>query len=222
MTRGKVAKGSSHKLSICLSQVYKCSMRIRGRRDTVTRHRPQVSRRGTTTACMSWLQMSGRLSLDRLNLSIPKLQLIPEALVHQPIRQAMVLRSVLPLAAVSGMGAFNNPMAIILPSFCNAVSNFVKMYSFLIIFRIFLTWFPNFNWRIEPFHTITQLTDPFLNVFRGLLPPVANIDFTPIFGIMVLNWVAAVLDSSNIADSAADLLSDEYTSMQKDLGDGAF
>ena len=75
------------------------------------------------------------------------------------------------------------------------------MYSYLIIFRIFLTWFPNFNWKIEPFHTVSQLTDPFLNVFRGLLPPIANIDFTPIFGIMVLQWMMGVLDSSTLQDA---------------------
>ena len=38
------------------------------------------------------------------------------------------------------------------------------------------------------------MTDPYLNLFRNLIPPLmGQIDFTPIFGFMVLQFLAQVL-----------------------------
>merc|ERR1711920_1163937 len=57
---------------------------------------------------------------------LPAVQLIPEALIHKPVRQALILRGVMPLAAIgSGAMASSNPLAAVLPSFLNAVANFV-------------------------------------------------------------------------------------------------
>lgn len=40
----------------------------------------------------------------------------------------------------------------------------------------------------------TQVTDPYLNLFRNLIPPLmGQIDFTPIFGFMVLQFLVQVL-----------------------------
>ena len=42
--------------------------------------------------------------------------------------------------------------------------------------------------------TRPQVTDPYLNLFRNLIPPLmGQIDFTPIFGFMVLQFLAQVL-----------------------------
>lgn len=129
---------------------------------------------------------------------------VPDALVADPVRQGLVLRSVLPLAAIGtafGTGVSSaNPFAIILPSFCNALAMFMRTYSILLLFRIFVSWFPNFNWKMEPFKTIEQITDPFLTCFRGMLPPIAGIDFTPIFGLMFLNWASGVLEMGGEMD----------------------
>lgn len=39
-----------------------------------------------------------------------------------------------------------------------------------------------------------QVTDPYLNLFRNLIPPLmGQIDFTPIFGFMVLQFLVQVL-----------------------------
>ena len=38
------------------------------------------------------------------------------------------------------------------------------------------------------------MTDPYLNLFRNLIPPLmGQIDFTPIFGFMVLQFLVQVL-----------------------------
>lgn len=40
-----------------------------------------------------------------------------------------------------------------------------------------------------------QVTDPYLNLFRGLVPPLlGTIDFTPLFGFLILQFLAGTLD----------------------------
>lgn len=41
------------------------------------------------------------------------------------------------------------------------------------------------------------MTDPYLNLFRNLIPPLmGQIDFTPIFGFMVLQFLVQVLGAA--------------------------
>jgi YggT family protein len=44
-----------------------------------------------------------------------------------------------------------------------------------------------------------QVTDPYLNLFRNLIPPImGQIDMTPIFGFLVLQFAAQVLGTDDI------------------------
>jgi YggT family protein len=38
-----------------------------------------------------------------------------------------------------------------------------------------------------------QLTDPFLNVFRGIVPPLGGVDLSPMLGFFLLNFLKGVL-----------------------------
>jgi YggT family protein len=70
------------------------------------------------------------------------------------------------------------------------LSNFIAIYSFLLIIRILLTWFPNVNMYNQPFLALTQITDPYLNLFRSIIPPLGGIDFSPMLAFIVLNLVS--------------------------------
>jgi YggT family protein len=74
-------------------------------------------------------------------------------------------------------------MALILESF----SNFLQLYSLLLIGRILLSWFPNLDWSNQPWATITQLTDPYLDLFRRFIPPLGGFDLSPMVAIIVLS-----------------------------------
>lgn len=46
---------------------------------------------------------------------------------------------------------------------------------------------------------VAQVTDPYLNLFRNLIPPLmGQIDFTPIFGFLVLQFLAQILGADDI------------------------
>ncbi|MGD1701733.1 YggT family protein [Dapis sp. BLCC M229] len=73
------------------------------------------------------------------------------------------------------------------------LSTFVSFYLVLMFIRILLSWFPNVNWYDPPFSVLSQLTDPYLNIFRSIIPPLGGIDFSPIIAIFALQFVAQIL-----------------------------
>jgi YggT family protein len=67
-----------------------------------------------------------------------------------------------------------------------ALAQFLQIYFVLLIIRILLSWFPNLNWYNPPLSILSQVTDPYLNLFRSIIPPLGGIDFSPILAIFVL------------------------------------
>lgn len=83
------------------------------------------------------------------------------------------------------------------------IITFVNIYTALIFIRILLSWFPNIDWMSQPFATLSQLTDPYLNIFRSVIPPLGGIDFSPILAILLLQVVQSTLPSvANVLASA--------------------
>ncbi len=74
-----------------------------------------------------------------------------------------------------------------------AVSNLFYFYYLLIIIRIFLSWVPNIDWEAQPFAFIRSLVDPFLNIFRGIIPPIGMLDISPIVAIILLQILQGVV-----------------------------
>ncbi len=71
-----------------------------------------------------------------------------------------------------------------------AFATFLNIYFVLLIVRVLLSWFPNVDWMSQPFATLSQLTDPYLNLFRSLIPPLGGIDFSAILAFLVLQIVS--------------------------------
>jgi YggT family protein len=72
---------------------------------------------------------------------------------------------------------------------------FIQIYSFLVIARVLLTWFPQIEWSSQPFAALSQITDPYLNLFRNIIPPLGGIDLSPILAFITLNIVSGLLAS---------------------------
>lgn len=78
---------------------------------------------------------------------------------------------------------------------------FLNIYFVLLIVRCLLTWFPTIDWYNQPFAALSQITDPYLNVFRNIIPPIGGLDLSPILAILVLQVAASML--SGLAASSA-------------------
>ncbi len=79
-----------------------------------------------------------------------------------------------------------------------SISRFVNLifyfYYILIILRIFLTWIPNVDWLQQPYVWLRSVTDPFLNIFRGIIPPIGGVlDISPILAIILLQILQGVV-----------------------------
>ena len=74
-----------------------------------------------------------------------------------------------------------------------AVSTLFYFYYLLIIIRIFLSWIPSIDWFSQPFAGIRSVTDPFLNIFRGIIPPLGMLDISPIAAIILLEILQRVI-----------------------------
>lgn len=74
-----------------------------------------------------------------------------------------------------------------MPEISDTVGLLFYFYYILIILRIFLTWIPSIDWQQQPYFWLRSITDPFLNIFRGIIPPIGGVlDVSPIIAIILL------------------------------------
>ena len=79
-------------------------------------------------------------------------------------------------------------------SISRTVSLLFYFYYLLIIVRIFLSWLPNIDWYQQPFRFISSITDPFLGIFRNVIPPIGGmLDISPIIAIILLQILQGVV-----------------------------
>ncbi|AHB89571.1 integral membrane protein associated with nucleod distribution YlmG [Thermosynechococcus sp. NK55a] len=83
--------------------------------------------------------------------------------------------------------------AAVLPILLMGIANFLQIYLIILLIRVLLSWFPNINWYNSPFSILSQLTDPYLNIFRGLIPPIGGLDFSPIIAFFLLQFIVQLL-----------------------------
>ena len=81
----------------------------------------------------------------------------------------------------------------ILPIILGTVSSFISIYLGLLFIRVLLTWFPNINWSNQPFAALSQITDPYLNLFRSIIPPLGGMDFSPMLAFLALSFLQRAL-----------------------------
>ena len=76
------------------------------------------------------------------------------------------------------------------------IGRFLAIYSVILFARILLTWFPNLDWSNPILSTVSAITDPYLNVFRGLIPPIGGLDLSALVAILLLQLVQGFFPSS--------------------------
>ncbi len=74
------------------------------------------------------------------------------------------------------------------------VNQLFYFYYILIILRIFLSWIQTIDWTQQPFNWLRSFTDPFLNIFRGIIPPIGGVlDISPILAIILLQLMQGLV-----------------------------
>ncbi|MBA3238691.1 MAG: YggT family protein [Parachlamydiaceae bacterium] len=62
------------------------------------------------------------------------------------------------------------------------------VYWLLLLVRIFGSWFPEFS-RSRLMQFVAFYTDPYLNIFRRIIPPLGMLDISPIIAFIALQII---------------------------------
>lgn len=92
-----------------------------------------------------------------------------------------------------------NALAISAVDLVRGVGIFFQIYLALLLVRILLSWFPNVDWSNPLFSTISQLTDPYLNLFRSIIPPIGGIDLSAILAIFAVQIASALITNAGMS-----------------------
>jgi uncharacterized protein YggT (Ycf19 family) len=91
-------------------------------------------------------------------------------------------------------------LAVTRDDIADYVNALFLVYFILIFIRILLSWIPRmpyYPWLRASVDFIHQVVDPYLNIFRRIIPPLGGggfaIDLSPILGIIVLSIVWRVV-----------------------------
>ena len=74
----------------------------------------------------------------------------------------------------------------------------LEIYSLILIVRVLLSWFPNLDWSNPILSTVSSITDPYLNVFRGLIPPIGGLDLSAILAFILISVMQGLLNNSSL------------------------
>lgn len=75
----------------------------------------------------------------------------------------------------------------------------LMIYSVLLLIRVLLSWFPNLDWGSNTIlSSLSSITDPYLNLFRGLIPPLGGIDLSAFVAFLALNLVQSLLEQGKM------------------------
>ena len=84
-------------------------------------------------------------------------------------------------------------MASLSVTILQVLAQTLQIYSLVLIVRVLLSWFPNLDWGNPVLSTVSSITDPYLNAFRGLIPPLGGIDLSAILAFVALNLLQQLL-----------------------------
>ena len=68
----------------------------------------------------------------------------------------------------------------------------VGLMTFLFIFRIVLTWYPQVDLNRLPFNLIAWPTEPLLVPLRKIVPPIGGVDITPIIWVGIFSLIREI------------------------------
>uniref|UniRef100_A0A251RRL7 Putative YGGT family protein n=1 Tax=Helianthus annuus TaxID=4232 RepID=A0A251RRL7_HELAN len=103
-------------------------------------------------------------------------------------------------ATMSGRPArLHTPLTVV----AAGMAKWLDIYSGVLLVRVLLSWFPNIPWDRQPLSAIRDLCDPYLNLFRNIIPPLFDtLDVSPLLAFAVLGFLAGVLKNSRMGSAS--------------------
>jgi YggT family protein len=87
-------------------------------------------------------------------------------------------------------------MAPLFGDLIGVLAQTINIYLLVLVVRVLLSWFPNLDWSNPVLSTVSAITDPYLNAFRGLIPPLGGLDLSAIVAFLALQLLQGLLEQS--------------------------
>lgn len=98
--------------------------------------------------------------------------------------------------AVNAAASSSAPLAAVIPGnsaaefvVLDGTATFLNLYNNLLIARVVLSWFPSAA-QVPLLRPLYTVCDPFLNAFRGIIPPLGGLDLSPIIGFTLISTMS--------------------------------
>lgn len=167
---------------------------------------PRITESTRTVASLLAAALSLSLSVSKLLQRLPIEKVASLCLSFLPSPQELAaLRSVaVGLGRAAGpaffaalrdrpSGYLNTPLTVV----AAGLSKWLDIYSGVLMVRVLLSWFPNIPWERQPLSAIRDLCDPYLNLFRNIIPPIFDtLDVSPLLAFAVLGTLGSILNNS--------------------------
>ena len=89
-------------------------------------------------------------------------------------------------------------MAPLLGDLIGVLIQTLSIYTLVLLVRVLLSWFPNLDWSNPILSGVSAIPDPYLNAFRGLIPPLGGIDLSAIVAFLALQLLQTLLEQSRV------------------------
>jgi len=74
----------------------------------------------------------------------------------------------------------------------NTIKILFQIYTLMLFARIISSWIPELR-ESKVMQFISFYTDPYLNLFRKIIPPLGGIDFSPILAFIALSFIEKII-----------------------------
>ena len=74
----------------------------------------------------------------------------------------------------------------------------LSIYLLVLLVRVLLSWFPNLDWSNPVLSGVSAITDPYLNAFRGLIPPLGGIDLSALVAFIALQLLQSLIEGARM------------------------
>mmetsp|Transcript_27747 Transcript_27747/g.58933 ORF Transcript_27747/g.58933 Transcript_27747/m.58933 type:complete len:187 (+) Transcript_27747:138-698(+) len=139
----------------------------------------------TLAACTSASSVirNSALQASPVDLAFPALKNVGfEALASDTTADILASSSII----LSETEAWVQPLSLVLGPFLN-------FFSFAMLCRIVLSWYPSANANDFPFSLVVWPTEPLLRLVRGSVPPAFGVDITPVVWLGIFTFVNEIL-----------------------------
>lgn len=75
----------------------------------------------------------------------------------------------------------------------------LSIYLLVLLVRVLLSWFPNLDWSNPVLSGVSAITDPYLNAFRGFIPPLGGLDLSALLAFLALQLLQGLIQGARMS-----------------------